>query len=261
MPVIGNGSIVPRETNGGMPVNLQDQTSKMLDLRFIRAKGNQTTIKVATTPDSLTIDINDTTGFTDGNRVGIFCPATGEFYFGNQIGAPSGDTITLDTPLDYAYDVGCTVINATYAMNLDGSGTRKIFQIGPVGIAAGIEVDVTKIVGVVTDNLAMDDSKFGGLAALAKGCVLRKNNGRFVNYGNFKKNGDFSLYSGRPNEYTDKGGGGAYSMQFEINFSGQGNHGVAIRLEPQDILELIVQDDLTDLISFEAMAQGHLVTN
>jgi hypothetical protein len=96
---------------------------------------------------------------------------------------------------------------------------------------------------------------------LSNGCVLRKNNGRYINYANFKKNGDFALCSGRANEYTDKGGGGAYSVLFTCNFAGQGNHGVTIRLTPGEILELIVQDDLTDLLNFELMAQGHLVVN
>lgn len=255
---IGYG-LLPRESNSGVPVNIQDQTSKMLDLRFIRDKGNSTTVKTNATAGSRTIDLTDTTGYVDGNIVGIFSPLTTEFYFGQQIGVPSGDTITLDTPLDYAYLSGATVINADANMAVDGSVTTQVFQIGPVGVGTGVEVDITKVIGTISDNLAMDDSKFGGIAALTNGVVLRKNNGRFLNYGNAKSNGDLALFAGRSNEYTDKAGGGNYSVFFELKFAGPENHGVTVRLRPGEILEILIQDDLTDLLGFYGIAQGHIV--
>lgn len=258
--IIGT-TLIPRESNNAVPVNVQDQTSRMLDLRFIQAVGAPTTLKVAAVTDAYTIEVTDTTGFVDGVEIGIFDAVTGDFYFGNQVGAPSGDTLTLDTPIDYAYPIGSNVVKATCDMVVDGSSTRQVFQVGPVGGGTGVRVDVTKITGVITDNLAMDDSKFGGIAALTNGCVLRRSGSRFTNYGNVKKNKDIGLYAGKAIDYTDKAGGGEYSMSFEFLFSGQENHGVTIRLEPGDILEVLIQDDLTDLSSFEMLAQGHIVTD
>lgn len=50
---------------------------------------------------------------------------------------------------------------------------------------------------------------------------------------------------------------GVYGFLTRFNFSGQENLGVVIRLEENEALELVVQDDLTDLVDFKIMVQGH----
>ena len=109
--MIGLGSYVPKESNGAVPVNIQDQHTRMLDLKFIQAQGTPTTLTAETSVEDKTITIANTTGFVDKNIVGIFCPC-GDFYFGQQIGAPAGNVITLDTPIDVIYEVGSFVITA-----------------------------------------------------------------------------------------------------------------------------------------------------
>lgn len=257
--IIGD-CLIPRESNGAVPVNIQDQTSAMKDLYFVKSLGNQTTVKTLVTTDTYTVELDSATGFVDGTYIGIFC-SNGQSYFGTQIGAPSGTTITLDTPFDFAYPVGCLVYNFTRDMNVDGSSTKQVFSVGPVGGAVEVQIDITRIHGIITDATAMDDGMFGGIAALTNGCVLRKNDGYFLNYGNFKTNGEIGLYAGTPISYNEKGPGGIWSAPFNWVFAGQGNRGVAIRLEPNETLEMIIQDDLTDLSSFRTVAFGHYVTN
>jgi hypothetical protein len=238
-------AIVPRELDGGIPVKWQDQITEPLDLYFIRSLGYQTTLSVPGVVDTYEITVADTTGFVNGVYIG-----------------PAGNVLTIDTPMCCEFPAGTTnVLALTRDLNVDGSSTRQIFQIGPVGAPTGIEVDITNILFSITDNLAMDDSKFGGIAALSRGCVLRKNNHEYISYGNFKNNRDIILYSGEDIEYRQKAGGGNYGVLFTIPYSGPENKGVAIRLIPGDILELIIQDDLTDLVSFRATAQGHVVEN
>lgn len=257
--VDGSGDELFLESNGGVPVNVQDQHSKMIDLYFIQSQG-ATTLAADVAADAYTLELVDATGFVDGNYVGVFSP-TGIFYFGTQLGAPVGNLITLDTPLDNNFPSGSNVIRGTRDMNVDGSGTRQIFQIGPVGGTTDIEVDITRVNGYLQDTTSMDDAKFGGLTELDVGIVLRKNNGVFENYWNAKTNGELSIICASDFFYTDRAPAGSFGARFRNTFAGQEKHGVTVRLEPGDILELLVQDDLTGLEIFRLMAQGHLVTD
>jgi hypothetical protein len=238
-------------------VKTQDPTTRPVDLYFIKSLGDQTTLKSDATANTYTVELNDTTGYIAGVYVGIFCP-TGEYYFGHQIGVPSGDVITLDTPLGFDFEAGCNVLNLTQEMAVDGSVTPQVYQIGPVGPAAGLQVDISRITGTLWDNSPMSPDGFGGLSALPRGCVLRKNNAGYFNYINFKTNLEIALSTGHTLEM-----GGAFQPNvytFCLSYAGQENHGCTIRLEPGEILELIIQDDLRGLSSFRAMAQGRLVT-
>jgi hypothetical protein len=252
-------AIVPRDRDGDVSVKPQDRTTEPLDLFFIKQLGNATTLSTPAAQGDYEITVASTTGFVAGTYLGMFTPE-GKFHFATQIGAPAGNVLTLDTAVCCPFDSGVSsVLNFTRDMNVDGSDTRQIFQIGPVGPGAGLVVDITKILLSLTDNLAMDDSKFGGNGALTRGVVLRKNNHEFINYSNWKCNSCISLYSGQAAVYSDKAGGGNYGVAFQVSYSGQENRGVTIRLIPGDILELVIQDDLTELVSFRAVAQGHVV--
>lgn len=256
--IYGNGRniLLPIESNGARPVNIQDQHSRILDLSFISLKG-QTTLLSSASPEDETIDVSSTTGFVDGNTVGIF-DTSGNFFFGHQIGPPVGDTVQLDRPLDIGYAAGVNVITASHHMNIDGSVTRQVFQIGPIGTE--IEVDVTRVLGYLEDATSMDDAKFGGLPALTYGIQLRKNNGYIQNIWNVKTNGEIGLLC-FDSQYTARSPAGFYGFRFRNTFAGQSKHGVTIRLMPGEKLEILILDDLTGLTDFQMMAQGHVVTN
>ena len=229
-------------------------------LHFIQAKGAATALSLADTLDSYTIEVDNSTGFLDGDLLGVFC-STGEYCFTRQIGAPVGNIITVGTPLQRKFAVGCNVLNFTSEMAVNGTlgvGGREVFQIGPVGSEANVVVEITRLLGVITCAQEPDDSKFGHLAQLARGCVLRKNNDEYLNYANFRVNGDIAMFAGSPINYTDKAGGGVYSAAFELPFAGQSKHGVAVRLDPGDTLEMLIQDDLSGISSFRMLAEGHI---
>ena len=262
--VIGNGIpgvtiTSPLESNGGIPVNLQDQTSRMLDLWFLKGLAAPTTLSVTAVVNAYTITVAATTGFVAGCTVAI-TTQTG-YYFGRQIGAVAGNVITLDTPIDIAYPAGSTCFPASRNMAVNGAVTPQIFQIGPVGVATGFAVDIVRVNGYIQDDTAADDSLFGGIAALSRGIVLRKNNGVLQNFWNAKTNGELSLICASDLYYTGKAPAGSVGIRWRNTFAGTEKHGVTVRLEPGEILELIVQDNLTGLEVFEAMAQGHFVTD
>lgn len=248
----------PLESNGAVPVNIQDQHSLALDFRFIQPVDSTTTSANAE-PNDMTITLTDTTGYVDGNVVGIF--QTGIFYFGRQIGAPAGSVITLDTPIDRQFLSGANSITAIDNMNIDGSGATQIFQVGPTGV--GADIDITRIMGFIQDGVTpgMDDSKFGGIAGgLTNGVVLRYNNNVMNNLWNIKTNGEFGLFC-YDTAYTANAPAGSEGFRFRNSYGGQSKHGVTIRLEPGDTLELLIQDDLTDLEDFRMLAQGHVVVD
>ena len=258
--MIGNGSAVPLEQNGGQPVNVQDQHSRMLDLKFIQAQAPPTTLSVAAAPEDKTITVTNPASFAAGNVIGIFSP-TGEFYFGQQIGAPAGSVITLDTPIDIVFPIGSNVLTAINNMAVKGDVTTQVFQIGPVGVGTDVEIDITRVTGYLQDATAMDDALFGGIAALANGIVLRQNNGVLRNIWNAKSNGELAEICASDFNYSDKAPAGSNGARFRNSFAGQEKHGVTVRLEPGDILEMLIQDDLTGLEVFTMTAQGHVVTD
>lgn len=243
------------EMNGGLAVNLQDQTSKALDLAFINALG-QTTLSADADPGDTTITVTSTTGFVDGVVVGVLS-GTGIFYFGQQVGAPAGNVITLDTPIDQQHLSGVPVIIGNRHLNVDGSLTTQIFQIGPIGTT--IEVDITRITGYIQDDSAMDDALFGALPALTNGVVLRVNNTTIDNVWNVKSNGEIALLC-FDSMYTNRAPAGSFGFRFRNTYGGQNKHGVTLRLEASDTLEILIQDNLTGLEDFLMMAQGHVVT-
>lgn len=245
------------EANGGLAVNVQDQHTRALDLRFIQAVGSPTTLTADTTVDSNIVSVTSVAGMAVGQTLVIVNP-DGSFYNG-EITAINTLDLTLDVPLDQVFStVDTNVISAIHHMNVNGSVTPQVFQIGPVGGATGVDVDITRILGNISDGTAMDDGKFGGIPALTNGCVLRRNNGVITNIWNVKSNGAIGLLCFDA-QYTTKAPSGENGYRFRNTYAGQGKHGVTIRLEAGDTLELIVQDNLTALTDFQMMAQGHLV--
>jgi hypothetical protein len=54
---------------------------------------------------------------------------------------------------------------------------------------------------------------------------------------------------------------GVNGLVGRLTYAGQAKHGVTLRFGPNEGLEFIIQDNLTALVKFRIMAQGHLVTD
>lgn len=245
------------ETNRGLAVNLQDLITRALDLDFIRSEG-QTTLTADAGVGDQVINVTDATGIVAGKTIGLSSGTT-NFYFG-QVLSVDALAVTLDTPIDVAFPSASAVVDVgDRRLNVNGSaGSPIIFQVGPR--ASTVVMDIVRIMGLFTDATAMDDGKFGGLDALINGVFLRLNNGVMSNYWNVKSNGDLSLLS-FDTMYTDKAPAGQFGYRFRNSYAGQDKHGVIIRLGLGETLELVVQDDLTGLLDFRMMAQGHVFEN
>jgi len=247
---------------GVVDVKVQDQTTEIIDLHLTKLV-QAITIVTDTEVDDTTITISSSAEPTNGN---ILCLKEGlAFYQGEILShSASGDNwdVVVDTPLDYAFTTagGCSERSDNLAVN--GSVTPQIFVVSPKGLRKDVKWDITRIMGVITDATAMDDGKFGGISALTKGVVFRKVNGTTKNIFNVKTNGDLAAHM-YDVQYIDStlGPSGNYSLRFRRTFAGQDKTGVVIRLESSgdDEFQCIIQDDLTDLIDFQLIAQGHIV--
>ena len=255
--------VSPLESNGGITVNIQDQTSVPVDFFFTQIKGIPTTVAIQTAIDDYTVTVTSAANCSIGDYVGIFNAdnsTNNRAYFGTILSI-SGNNITLDTPIDFEFQVGDTFACFTRNLNVDGSTTRQIFSV-QVGSGATQSIDITRLmVSFITDT-KVDLSKFGDLTSLNNGLVLRRKDGVIHNIWNIKNNGelanlcfDYSPYSStNPNQGQD-------GAKFRYTFAGQDKHGVAVRLEPGDELQLLIQDDLTGLQQFRVIAEGHYVTD
>ena len=88
--------------------------------------------------------------------------------------------------------------------------------------------------------------------------VLRYKNGEYRNLFNVKSNGELAAIAFDWEPRT-VGGSGIDGFIFRLTFSGQEKLGAVQRIAPGEDLQLIIQDDLTGLVSLVATAEGHEV--
>lgn len=249
----GSISTVKLEYDGAIPVRLQDPTNETLDLYFIKSL-NDVTLAANVTIDTYTLTLVNGHGCVAGD---ILRFKEGTRFMRAIVLTVATNTITIDTPFEYAFTTAASVSRGTYDMNVDGSTTRQIFEVSPSGMP--IADHITGITLVIEASTATDDSKFGNLTALTNGIVLRVKDGTYKNIFNLKTNGAFRHYGQL--EYTDKSGGGNYGVALRQPFTE--NNGVIVRLDglTNDSLQIIIQDNLTGLTKFRAKAHGHIVIN
>lgn len=243
-------------------VYLQDQTTPPVDFFFSKIEGTPTTVAVATAVDVYDVELTSAAGCGVGDYFGMF---NADDHLNNRaffasILAVNTNTLTLDTPTDFEFQIGDTAACFSRDINeANGSVTPVIYQV-EVGAAATQTIDITRImISFLTDS-AVNLAKFGDLDALTRGCVLRRVNGVTHNIWNVKSNGEIANLAFDYEPYTTVNPAqGQNGAKFRYSFSGQDKHGVAVRLAPGDALQFIVQDDLTDLQQLRIIAEGHYV--
>ena len=142
-------------------------------------------------------------------------------------------------------------------LNVDGSTERQIFEIVNTYDQS---VDITRIIFQCNDNVEMHDGLFCGIPELSKPLVLRKKTkyGYYINYIDITTNGKWIEYA-FDSSYTEKGKppDDTYGFSSRLTWAGMDKHGVAIRIEPNESIQLIVQDDLTSISRASLMLEGH----
>lgn len=238
------------EPDGALRVQTQDNTSDFVDLKICKKIADITIFSNAMLgASSITFGIGH--GVVVGN---IICLRESQRFYQGVALTVVGDVVTLDSPLDYAYTIAAEGFRSSDAMNVDGSVTPVIFSVSP---PFGTSWDIYGIAGAMTDDVAMDDAKFGGITALIKGVVIRKKNGIYKNIMNAKTNLELCLRSDTF-DYSTKAPAGVYGLSYEKKLTDRS--GVAMRLDYGDELQVIIQDNLAGLSSFGKIVFGHVVS-
>lgn len=252
--------VLASDVNSDSPaldVVLQDSTSPIFDLFFSQALAPPTTLQVDSIKDSYQIEVANPSAFALGVWTGIFS-GTGRYYWGEVLGV-NGNTLTLDTPLDFDFVAGSNVLPTNRNLAVNGSVTPQVFTIQAGG--SGLNLDVVRVILSIVCNTPVELSKFGDLDALSRGVVLRKKDGETRNFWNVKTNYAIGVHCFDVSVYEQVKQNDVNALLARMTYGGQSKHGAVIRISETDELQLIVQDDLTGLEVFLAVAEGSEVVN
>jgi hypothetical protein len=249
-------------------MNLQDQTTPPIDFYFVQATAVPTTLAVAVGDPSASliydVEVTDATNCNIGDYFGLFnsdSPSENRAFFA-EILNKVGDVLTLDTPVDFDFQIGNTAACFTRDLNVNGSVTPQIFAV-QVGSGATQSIDITRVMIQITTTDPPAFDEFGDIetpAPLTNGLVFRRVNGDIRSIWNVKSNGEFTNLAYDVSFYLQTGPQAVNGIGARNTFAGQDKHGVALRIAPGDAIQMIVQDDLSSLVSFRIVAQGHYVS-
>jgi len=253
-PGFPSNIIYPVESNGAIPVNIQDQTSQTVDLYLMDA--------IATPNITSPISINETTiaidsnaGIVDGHAI---CLKEDDKFYQGVVKSSSTNEISLSAPVDTSFTTLATIKVGAWNMAVDGSGTNKVFSISP---PPDVKFDIYGITISGLDELKMDGTTFIGIEdGITNGIVLRHSNGRTKNIGFFVNNLGMEE-QGFDVKYIDANRKSEYGIVARKNFSV--TNGVAIRLDGsvEDRVDVIIRDDLSSQSLIAVVMHGHVVTD
>lgn len=251
--------ISPLETTArggvGVPVFIQDQTTDPLDLFFLQKKVTGLTLDVNTVIGDREITLTTGHGLTTLNSAGHIIDLTqttdGRFYRG-EILTVTGDVIQLAPPISSIYNVATTAIytgnnnlcqDSASGVAIDGSVTPVIFSLAPMASQSG---DITVIKLATTSLNGSDLTTFGGAVALVAGMTLRikRSDSTYKNIFTYRTNFDIAIHGNDLKVFDAKAGNTIKGVVASVAFAGQGNHGVAIRLDGSlgEELEVIIYE-------------------
>ena len=250
------------ESNGGVPVNIQDQTTRPFDIQVNQILSIAYSIAVSPTMNTNIVILNTTSGLSIGDKI-AFLEQNGmpHIYFGFIV-AISGNNITMNSPVPFNFTpLVSTVFTFDNQLNVDGSTTPIVFSLVNL---FDEQIDITRVIFKCTDDVEMHDGLFCGINQLTNGIEFRKytNHGYYINYFNIRNNAKWGLLA-YDVQYTDTGKppSDVFGFGSRLTYAGQNKHGVTIRLDPGERIELLVQDDLTGISGASLMVEGHFVQN
>lgn len=251
------GSIYLDVLNGAVGIHDADAHHVPINELFHRHTGVETTLTVATVAgQSTSITVDDPAGFAIGDPLQIQNGLI-EITFPTIIGI-AGSVFSLDRPIDKTFDVGTDVKQVSTNMAVDGSTTPVSFKLVSDGEEAW---HIQSFLLSMLHTTPQDDATFGGLPALTKGCVLRGYNGTadaFRTFTVWKTNSDIILDMGDITYHT-KAPAGFYGTSGDGQIKNRTGAVPRINSSNGDYLELLIQDDLTQLNStIYLKGQGHI---
>ena len=254
-------AVEDNDGQGCLAVCVQDQTTELIDSLFNQSVSNFTLSADTTASTETTLNYTFTAtgghGIVGGNEI-LLLDTVGDRALQAVAITVVTNTITIDRPIDHVYPSASTlgrIVASNMALIVGSLASPQIYTFR-VGTDA---VDVTRLLITMTGTGTADDGKFGTIGALTNGLVLRVFNGLHKTIFNFKTNQDIKQFCYDVN-YSPNAPAGDEGISARITFGGQDKHGVVIRLSDTDVLQWVVQDDLTGLATLVGSAEGHKVT-
>lgn len=226
---------------------------------FHNHTGIETTLAVANSAGDTSITVTSAVGFSIGDHFQIENGIIETTF--PKINNIVGTVFTLDRPLDNAFDIGSTIEEVSYDMNVSGTLANPVaFRLIPDHTQVW---HLYRFLWSMTHSTAGDLGLFGNQAALTNGVVLRAYNGttgQYRTFTNWKANSDMK--------------DDMYDVDFDIRSGGQGTFGTTGRASIKigsgaspnisgangDYIEILIQDNLTGLVTYRIKGQGHLET-
>ena len=252
------GSIEQPDGSGNFALNIHNSHVHIEPIleRFHYHPGTEEQLTISASAGSTSITVVNGASFSIGQRIQLY-EGTVEESDLITITNIVGNVLTLDRPIDMDFTTSAyaklSVSNMAVSATL---GSPMLFYVEP---PAGVVWHIDRLTGLIYDNAVMDDSKLGGIAAVTNGLLLRVayGNGTYENIGCIKNNQEIYMICGPGRcQYADKAPAGYYGFRWEMNF-GDGDYIIRLDGDAGDALQILVQDDLSGLVSFYAIAQGH----
>lgn len=247
--------------DGNIPVILQDQTSPALIIPLLQLLVS-TSLAAQAVMNTYTFVVSSAVGLNIGDHCRVIDPGNNRFYQGMILDIV-GTSVTVDTPIDFAYPLGVEFVTGNSNMAVDGSVTPVVFKlrIGTTSVPGA--ADITRIIMTCEAESAVNLDAFGDIAGgLSKGLVFRLRNGITQNIFNVKTNKELASIAYDWTPYTASNPAlGINGFAWRLTFNGQEKIGVVLRVEQNDNLEVWVQDDLTALTSLSINVEGHAVVD
>lgn len=200
------------------------------------------------------INVISSTGVVAGHAITLY---EGVNMFQSLVKDTTATTISIASPIDFAFTSSAIVESGPWSMDVDGSVTPQIFSIKAPPESS---VDIHTINCSMLDTSPMDDGLFGGLVALDTGLIFRFEDGVTKNLAVIVNNIGF-WEIGFAIEYAPKAPAGQYGFRARRHVPTV--DGVAVSLTSGGIAEfqIHVRDDLRDLDLFACTINGHMTHN
>lgn len=222
------------------------------------------TLSLPITSQNISLTVTNATGIIIGSRLHITDNAnTNHDHDILLVTNVVGNVVTVNRPIDKSYAVATTVVKrVSIELNILGSlASPQSFRLFP----SPNEVwHLTSLDFTMTDNVAMDDSTFGGLTQLTNGVVIRAVdvvNGGYETFSVWRTNASF-VRDGFLTAYSSKAPAGVYGYNGSLDFHQK--YGSIVRLAntatETSYVEVLIQDDLSGLSTFEIKFHGHIET-
>ena len=253
---INTGSAIKINDSGSIDVVNQSSISPLVIVRATELIAETTLTTKAVIGDKDLI-VSSNVGASIGSGLTVYSVLNNRVSFFTILNIV-GSVITVDSPIDFDYEISSFVQFGNYNMAVNGSVTPRIFGVrNPTANDIDFEVDLTRMILSMELISSGDYDEFGNIPALTNGLVCRFVDGRRQNIFNVKTNRELDTLM--------------YDFKF-IAASGQSPDGLSgrftferlgsvIRLKPFEDLQFIVQDNLEGLNVFEILLEGAGVTN